>query len=199
MRQLDAATTVVTLIAAEAEVAGWNTEGLPRDPVSSENGAIVTGSKRWPLMIDPQLQGVAWIKTREVGHLRMHRLGQPELLPGLRAAMAGGTSVLIENMGERVDAVLLPVLQRAVLKKGGREFIALGDDETEYTQGFRLFLHTKLSNPRQPVRRINFNVDPPFHIVPRHWASPHKLYPQHKLNWRRDLFSRSLGGYQSCR
>lgn len=149
MRQLDAATTVVTLIAAEAEVAGWNTEGLPRDPVSSENGAIVTGSKRWPLMIDPQLQGVAWIKTRETGHLRVHRLGQSELLPGLRAAMAGGTSVLIENMGERVDAVLLPVLQRAILKKSGREFIALGDDETEYSRGFRLFLHTKLSNPRE--------------------------------------------------
>lgn len=34
----------------------WNTEGLPRDTVSTENGILVTGGRRWPLMIDPQDQ-----------------------------------------------------------------------------------------------------------------------------------------------
>jgi len=147
MRNLDDRVTVVALLASEAEVAGWNSEGLPRDPVSSENGAIVSATKRWPLMIDPQLQGVAWIKTRESNRLQVVRLGQSELLSGLRGAMAEGSSILIENMGERVDAVILPVLRRATLKKGGREFISLGDDEIHYSKEFRLFLHTKLSNP----------------------------------------------------
>ena len=48
-----------------AEVAGWNSDGLPADRVSSENGAIVCNSSRWPLMIDPQLQGIRWIKNKE--------------------------------------------------------------------------------------------------------------------------------------
>lgn len=40
----------------EAEIAKWNTQGLPADPVSAENGAIVDNCARWPLVIDPQLQ-----------------------------------------------------------------------------------------------------------------------------------------------
>lgn len=36
--------------------ATWATEGLPIDPLSVENGAIMTNAMRWSLMIDPQLQ-----------------------------------------------------------------------------------------------------------------------------------------------
>lgn len=40
----------------------WNTEGLPRDNVSTENGILVTEGRRWPLMIDPQDQ-VSYSRT----------------------------------------------------------------------------------------------------------------------------------------
>jgi|TARA_B110000285_G_C14960806_1_gene531571 dynein heavy chain len=32
----------------------WNAASLPNDDLSIENGIIMFGSKRWPLMIDPQ-------------------------------------------------------------------------------------------------------------------------------------------------
>ena len=160
MRELGEGVSIVSIIASEAEVAGWNAEGLPRDLVSIENGAIVTSSKRWPLIIDPQLQGVAWIKSRQSSRVHVQRLGQPKLLAGLRTAIAGGTSILIENMGERVDAILLPILRRAILKKGGRALIAIGDDEIDYSSDFELFLHTKLSNPFVPIRILQSQERP---------------------------------------
>ena len=47
----------MTLVVDDAVVAGWNNEGLPSDRMSTENATILTTCERWPLMIDPQLQG----------------------------------------------------------------------------------------------------------------------------------------------
>ena len=33
----------------------WNLAGLPSDSTSLENGIIVSKARRWPLMIDPQV------------------------------------------------------------------------------------------------------------------------------------------------
>jgi dynein heavy chain len=37
----------------DATVASWNNCGLPPDRVSTENGAILTNSERYSLIIDP--------------------------------------------------------------------------------------------------------------------------------------------------
>ena len=54
----------------DAEVANWLNQGLPADRMSKENGAIITSCSRWPLIIDPQLQGIKWIR-----HMEETRLG----------------------------------------------------------------------------------------------------------------------------
>lgn len=41
-----------------AQVAEWQNEQLPSDQISVENGGIITQCQRWPLIIDPQLQGM---------------------------------------------------------------------------------------------------------------------------------------------
>jgi hypothetical protein len=55
----------LSLLVDNALVASWVRQGLPSDPTSVQNGTILTNSERWPLMMDPQLQGVVWIKERE--------------------------------------------------------------------------------------------------------------------------------------
>ena len=155
----------LAVLTTEAQVASWNGEGLPDDKVSVENGCIVTCTARWPLMIDPQLQGITWVRERErVNDLLVVRLEQKDMLRKLKAALEKGAPVLIENMGERIDAVLAPVISRSLTKKGNRMSLKLGDDEVEYNQRFRLYMHTKLSNPHYPPEiqaeacLVNFTV-----------------------------------------
>ena len=67
---------VLNLLTDSATIAHWSNENLPFDRMSIENATILTNAERWPLMIDPQLQGVKWIKTREGEGLKVVRLGQ---------------------------------------------------------------------------------------------------------------------------
>ena len=40
----------------------WNIDGLPKDSFSTDNGIITDSARRWPLMIDPQMQANKWVK-----------------------------------------------------------------------------------------------------------------------------------------
>lgn len=60
----------IGLMCSDAEIAEYQTQGLPADRVSAENGAIVLNSARYPLMVDPQLQAIYWIKKRESKRLK---------------------------------------------------------------------------------------------------------------------------------
>lgn len=51
------------MLTDDADVAAWQNEGLPADRVSMENATILTNCERWPLMVDPQLQGIKWLKN----------------------------------------------------------------------------------------------------------------------------------------
>lgn len=53
------------LLTPSTSKAVWNREGLPTDGCSAENATVIACTKRWPLLIDPQLQGVKWIKNKE--------------------------------------------------------------------------------------------------------------------------------------
>jgi dynein heavy chain len=46
-------TNPLSILTDEATIAGWNNQKLPSDRVSTENGAILTCSERYPLIIDP--------------------------------------------------------------------------------------------------------------------------------------------------
>ncbi|XP_032945882.1 dynein axonemal heavy chain 9 [Rhinolophus ferrumequinum] len=150
------------MLTDDADVAAWQNEGLPADRVSVENATILTNCERWPLMVDPQLQGIKWLKNTYGEALRVTQIGHKGYLQIIEHALEAGNVVLIENLEESIDPVLGPLLGREVIKKG--RFIKIGDKECEYNPTFRLILHTKLANPHyQPELQaqatlINFSV-----------------------------------------
>jgi len=120
---------------------------------------------RWPLRIDPQLQGIVWISEREAKNgLKKVRMGAAVTLKVMEAAITEGNSVLVENMGETIDAVYNPVVTRSTFRRGRQLYVKMGDKEVEYSDKFKLFLHTKLANPHYPpeiqaeLTLVNFTV-----------------------------------------
>ncbi|KAJ0395717.1 hypothetical protein P43SY_006365 [Pythium insidiosum] len=159
------------MLATDSEIAEWNTRGLPSDRVSIENGAIVRNSARWPLLVDPQLQGVYWLREMEKfarraapNSFQVVRQDQPNLPQVLETAIENGYSLLVENMGEKVEVSLWPVISRLTTTRGHKKLLKLGDKLVELHAEFRLYLHTKLSNPHYPpelqaeTTMINFAV-----------------------------------------
>ncbi|XP_023385619.1 dynein heavy chain 9, axonemal [Pteropus vampyrus] len=150
------------MLTDDANVAAWQNEGLPADRMSMENATILINCERWPLMVDPQLQGIKWIKNKYGEDLRVTQIGQKGYLQTIEHALEAGDVVMIENLEESIDPVLGPLLGREFIKKG--RFIKIGEKECEYNPKFRLILHTKLANPHyQPELQaqatlINFTV-----------------------------------------
>ncbi|XP_029949300.1 dynein heavy chain 6, axonemal [Salarias fasciatus] len=143
----------------------WNTEGLPRDTVSTENGILVTEGRRWPLMIDPQDQANRWIRSKEAKHgLKVIKLTDPNFLRTLENAIRLGMPVLLEELKESLDPALEPILLKQTFVAGGRTLIRLGDSDIDYDKNFRFYMTTKMANPHYlpeiciKVTIINFTV-----------------------------------------
>uniref|UniRef100_A0A7N8YMF0 Dynein, axonemal, heavy chain 6 n=1 Tax=Mastacembelus armatus TaxID=205130 RepID=A0A7N8YMF0_9TELE len=143
----------------------WNTEGLPRDNVSTENGILVTEGRRWPLMIDPQDQANRWIRSKEAKHgLKVIKLTDPNFLRTLENAIRMGMPVLLEELKESLDPALEPILLKQTFVSGGRTLIRLGDSDIDYDKNFRFYMTTKMANPHYlpevciKVTIINFTV-----------------------------------------
>jgi dynein heavy chain len=59
--------TMRQFLGNDVTIRQWAVAGLPSDNLSIENGIIMFGSRRWPLMIDPQTQANKFIKNMGKG------------------------------------------------------------------------------------------------------------------------------------
>lgn len=134
-------------LADPTDVRSWNAHGLPRDPLSTENGVITTRGKRWPLMIDPQGQANKWIKAMEGSRLEVVDPMMKDLLRKLEGGIRFGSPVLMQDIQEELDPSLEPILNKSIIRIGNREIIRLGEKELDYNRDFRFYLTTKLHNP----------------------------------------------------
>ncbi|XP_066430423.1 dynein axonemal heavy chain 6 isoform X2 [Eleutherodactylus coqui] len=156
---------LINILGDAYEIRQWNTDGLPRDLVSTENGILVTRGRRWPLMIDPQDQANRWIRNKETKNgLKVIKLTDVGFLRTLENAIRLGMPVLLEELKESLDPALEPILLKQTFVSGGRTLIRLGDSDIDYDKNFRFYMTTKMPNPHYlpevciKVTIINFTV-----------------------------------------
>jgi dynein heavy chain len=147
------------------QIREWQLQGLPTDSVSVNNAILVDKCRRWPLMIDPQMQANKWIrKMDEANDLQICSMRDSNLLRILEKSIRLGKPFLIEDLTEMIEPALEPVLQKAFFKNGARILIRLGDTDVDYDAGFKLYMTTKMPNPHYlpevsiKVTLINFTV-----------------------------------------
>ena len=89
-------------------------------------------------MIDPQGQANKWVKNMEKSsNCHVIRLNQSDYMRILENAIQFGQPVILENIGEELDAALEPLLLKQTFKSGGSWCIKLGDSVVEYSDKFR--------------------------------------------------------------
>ncbi|XP_035829687.1 dynein heavy chain 10, axonemal isoform X2 [Aplysia californica] len=137
------------LLTNDVEISKWTSEGLPPDELSIQNGILTTRASRFPMCIDPQQQALNWIKKKEEpNNLKVCTFNDPDFLKQLELAIKYGFPFLFQDVDEYIDPVIDNVLEKNIKGGQGREFVMLGDKEVDYDPNFRLYLNTKLANPK---------------------------------------------------
>ena len=54
-------------------------------------------------------------------------------------------------MDENIDAALEPVLNKSIKKLAGKYTLMMGSKEILYDENFRLYITTKIANPKYPA------------------------------------------------
>lgn len=132
----------------DVEISTWNSDGLPQDELSIQNGILTTRSSRFPICIDPQLQALNWIKRKEYkNNLKILSFNDSDFIKHLEMSIMYGIPVLFQDIDDYIDPVIGNVLEKNIQTIAGRKFIVLSNKEVDYDDNFRLYLTTKFANP----------------------------------------------------
>jgi len=144
---------VISFLVDTGTIGDWNIDGLPSDPLSIQNGILVTRSSRYPLLVDPQGQAITWLKNKE--KLRVPAppkapvlaLSSPKLKDELEFCLQEGKALIIVGVEEELDPLLYPILEKQFIQKGKKKLVKLADTEVEVDEKFALYFITRLPNP----------------------------------------------------
>ena len=82
----------------------------------------------------------------------------------MRSAITNGYVVLIQDVDEALDPSIETILGKQYKESEGRTLIRFGDQEIDFDKNFKLFITTKIPNPKYlpeifiKVTVINFTV-----------------------------------------
>lgn len=150
------------------KIKSWNLDGLPDDQASVENVITMneTMDKKWPLMIDPQNQAILYIKNKLKDEFEIVKLSDSNFMKQLEACMIAGKAVILENVDEKIDPSVMPLIGRYFFRQGKELVVRLNDRNMGVSEKFQLYVMTGLPCPhfkpevQSRTTMLNFAITP---------------------------------------
>lgn len=149
-------------------IENWKDCDLPNDMQSIDNAVIMDQiiTNKWPLFIDPQNQASNFIKKLYAGRIKIVKPTQPGLVHLFEQSIHDGDIVLLDGISEKLDPILQPIIEKQyVTLPNGTNLVNMGGDQPiEVHPDFKMYLTTKLQNPKYSpethakLQIINFSI-----------------------------------------
>ena len=156
--------SISEFLSTAAERMNWQSHKLPNDDLCNQNAIIIKRHNRYPLVIDPSGQGLEFISSfYKEKKIEKTDLQEKNFLKKLEKSLRFGLPILINNV-EKIDPMMNSLLNKEVVKKGGRNLVRVGDQEIDFNKNFVMFMVTRNANAKftpdlcSRVTFVNFTV-----------------------------------------
>lgn len=158
--------SIVEFLSKPSDRMHWQSHSLPNDNLCTENAIILSRFNRYPLIIDPSGQAMEFLlsyyKDKTIARTSF---ADEAFMKQLETSLRFGCPILVQDV-EKIDPILNSVLNKEIIKQGGRVLIRVGDHEIDFSESFKLFMVTRDSEARftpdlcSRVTFVNFTVTP---------------------------------------
>ena len=119
------------------------------------------------MLIDPQMQGVTWLKNQfdGAGTLTVTTQTDNQFKKLIELAIDMGQTVIVEHIEEHIGSNLQSLMKKQVSKYGGQRMIQFCRKSYKYDQNFKLFVISSHPRPHfdvnitNHVTLLNFSVN----------------------------------------
>ena len=158
--------SLIEFLSLPSERISWQSKGLPADDLCMQNAIVLKRYNRYPLIIDPSGQAIDYI-------INLHSEGEKKIvrtsfidegyMKQLETCLRFGIPILFQDV-EKIEPILNSVLNKEIVKQGGRVLVRVGDQEIDFNENFKLFMITRNSEAKftpdicSRVTFVNFTV-----------------------------------------
>ena len=120
--------------------------------MSTDNALVIKHSKRFSLLIDPEMQGLTWLKaqaTQSGGASNLYVLKQsdPNFQKMMEMAIEIGKVVIVEQVHQHVGMNLQSIMKKQVSQYAGSKMLNFCRKQYKYAEGFDLFVVSTTARP----------------------------------------------------
>jgi dynein heavy chain len=117
--------------------------------MSTDNALVIQKSKRFTLLIDPEMQGVTFLKSQFEGPGNLYVLKQTDqnFKKMMEMAIEIGKVVIVEGITQHVNMNLQSIMKKQISKYSGSRMMNFCRKQYKYDKNFDLYVVSTAARP----------------------------------------------------